>query len=136
MSRGSKHLLLERDFVSAALPFCARSPSVAQRQYGHVLPGEDVGHGPRREALLDFIWLSVSWCEFLSRFLCSRTLCERITELHLVLKGIGTKDGGRREVKIKQGIKARGTKDAIACWWGRMNYKSASEGKVLKVKAK
>lgn len=114
MSRGSKHLLLERDFVSAALPFCARSPSVARRQYGHVLPGEEVGHGPRREALLDFIWVSVSWCEFLSRFLRGRALYERATELHVVVKGISMKDDEREEVKIKQGINTRGTKPASA----------------------
>ncbi|KAK5875236.1 hypothetical protein CesoFtcFv8_027740 [Champsocephalus esox] len=36
MSRGSKQLLLERDFVSAAPPLGARSPSAARRQYGSV----------------------------------------------------------------------------------------------------
>lgn len=102
MSRGSKHLLLER---GAAQPLCARSPSVARRQYGHELPGKEVGHGPGMEALLDFIWVSVSWCEFLSRF-----LCERMTELHLVVKGISAKDGERREGKMKRGLKAGGTK--------------------------
>ena len=104
--------------MSAALPFCARSPSVARRQYGHALPGEEVGHGPRREALLDFIWVSVSWCEFLSRILCSRALYERMAELHLVVKGISMKDGKRQEVKMNRGIKAGETKDASrsVCW--------------------
>ncbi len=99
MSRGSKHLLLERDFVSAALPLRARSPSVARRQYGHALPGEEVGHGPRREALLDFILVSVSRCECLSRVLCSRAVYQRLTELHLAMNGIRMKDGERREAK-------------------------------------
>lgn len=101
MSRESKHLLLERDFVSASLPLCARSPSVARRQYGHALPGEEVGHGPRREALLDFVSVSVSWCEFRSRFLCSRALYERMAELHLVVKGMSMKESEGQEVKRK-----------------------------------
>lgn len=72
-------------------------------------PGEEVGHGSGMEALLDFIWMSVSWCEFLGRFV---HVCERITEQHLVVKGIGKKDSERQEVKPKRGIKAVGTKDA------------------------
>lgn len=64
--------------MSAARPSCARSPSVARRQYGHAMPGEEVGHRPGMEALLDFIWMSVSWCEFLSRFFFSSLcVCER-----------------------------------------------------------
>lgn len=80
MSRGSKHLLLERDSVSVALPFCARSPSVARRQYGHVLLGEEAGHGPRgRLCLISFgcLYLCVSF---------SVDFCvAELTELHLAV---------------------------------------------------
>lgn len=74
MSRGSKHLLLERDSVSVELPFRASSPSVARRQYGHALFGEEAGLGPRgRLCLISFGCL----------YLCGTFCVAELTELHL-----------------------------------------------------
>lgn len=77
MSRGSKHLLLERDFVSGTVLFCARGPSVSRRQYGHVLPGKKVGHEPRGRLGLISFWVSVSKWDSLSVYLCSTVTYER-----------------------------------------------------------
>lgn len=64
MSGGSKHLLLKRDFVSHAPPFCARSPSIARRQYGHVVPGEKVGHSPGGRLCLSLVRCQISFFIF------------------------------------------------------------------------
>lgn len=47
--------------MSAAQHPHARSPSVAGRQYGHDLPGEEVRRGPGKEALLDFVMAVCVW---------------------------------------------------------------------------
>lgn len=89
------------------LPFRARSPSVARRQYGHALPGEEVGHGPRREALLDFIWVSVSWCEFRGRFCApQRSVWEEAAWRSV-------KD---KKWKLSEDEKGGRTKDTSVCW--------------------
>lgn len=47
---------------------------------------------------------------FLSTFLCSTERHKRMPELHLVVKGIRMKDGGRQEVKNETRNKGRGNK--------------------------
>lgn len=92
------------------MQLCHSVPAVHELHGGGmaaVWPGEEVGQGAEMEALLDFIWMPVSW--FLSRFLFA---CDRMREeLHLVVKGIGVcvcVCEGRQ--KVRCGYKATGNK--------------------------
>lgn len=81
----------------SCMQLCHSVPAVHELHGGGmpvVWPGEEVGQGAEMEALLDFIWMPESWCEFLSRFLY---VCDRMREkLHLVVKGIGVCEGRRK----------------------------------------